>query len=281
MEQSAASSSYRESRVRLEEYFDKTARKAWEDLTSDVPVSGIRATVRAGRDEMRSLLLSTLPADMHGMRLLDAGCGTGALAIEAAHRGADVVAIDVSQGLIEVAAKRTPDSLSIDWRIGDMFDPALGQFDHVIAMDSLIHYDADDVVAVVSAGPSAPSTSRSPLLRVRRCYARCTLRVSCSRVATARQRSSQLPSGICPRPSRQHCPSGRSISRSAFPAAFTNRKRWGSAASDRPAIIRDVLAGRGYTVSAIRGCGQRCLAPVPHSAPRAVSSQRRDCSGPA
>ncbi len=151
MEQSAASSSYRESRVRLEEYFDKTARKAWEDLTSDVPVSGIRATVRAGRDEMRSLLLSTLPADMHGMRLLDAGCGTGALAIEAAHRGADVVAIDVSQGLIEVAAKRTPDSLSIDWQVGDMFDPALGQFDHVIAMDSLIHYDADDVVAVVSA----------------------------------------------------------------------------------------------------------------------------------
>lgn len=146
-----ASTTYRDSRVRLEEYFDKTARKAWEDLTSDVPVSGIRATVRAGRDEMRNLLLSTLPADMHGMRLLDAGCGTGALAIAAAERGAEVVAIDVSQGLIDVAAKRAPKTLSIDWRVGDMRDSALGIFDHVIAMDSLIHYDADDVVAVLDA----------------------------------------------------------------------------------------------------------------------------------
>ncbi|MFN6934411.1 MAG: magnesium protoporphyrin IX methyltransferase [Tsuneonella sp.] len=150
MHQGVASRTYDESRIRLERYFDRTARKAWEDLTSDVPVSGIRATVRAGRDEMRALLLSTLPADMHGMRLLDAGCGTGALAIAAAMRGADVVAIDVSQGLIDVAAKRAPAGLSVDWRVGDMRDRALGIFDHVIAMDSLIHYDQRDVVAVLS-----------------------------------------------------------------------------------------------------------------------------------
>ncbi|MGH8335508.1 MAG: methyltransferase domain-containing protein, partial [Gammaproteobacteria bacterium] len=108
LETSLASTSYQQSRTRLETYFDKTARKAWEDLTSDGPVSGIRATVRKGRDEMRNLLLSTLPSDMHGMRLLDAGCGTGALAITAAQRGADVVAIDVSHGLIDVAQKRAP-----------------------------------------------------------------------------------------------------------------------------------------------------------------------------
>jgi len=60
METSLSSTSYQQSRGRLETYFDKTARKAWEDLTSDVPVSGIRATVRAGRDEMRDLLLSSL-----------------------------------------------------------------------------------------------------------------------------------------------------------------------------------------------------------------------------
>jgi len=76
LDTSLASNRYQQSRSRLETYFDKTARKAWEDLTSDVPVSGIRATVRAGRDEMRNLLLSNLPVDMKGMRLLDAGCGT-------------------------------------------------------------------------------------------------------------------------------------------------------------------------------------------------------------
>lgn len=151
MGHSLASTTYHESRTQLEHYFDRTARKAWEDLTSDVPVSGIRATVRAGRDAMRDVLLSSLPADMHGMRLLDAGCGTGALAISAAERGADVIAIDVSQGLIDVAQKRAPDGLAIDWRVGDMRHRDLGIFDHIVAMDSLIHYDADDVLAVLRA----------------------------------------------------------------------------------------------------------------------------------
>lgn len=146
-----ASTSYHQSRRRLEQYFDQTARKAWEDLTSDTPVSGIRATVRAGRDRMRDILLNTLPADMHGMRLLDAGCGTGALSIAAAERGAHVVAVDVSQGLIDVAQERAPKGLSIDWMVGDMRHRDLGIFDHVIAMDSLIHYDQHDVIAVLKA----------------------------------------------------------------------------------------------------------------------------------
>jgi magnesium-protoporphyrin O-methyltransferase len=151
MESALASTRYQQSRSALETYFDKTARKAWEDLTSDVPVSGIRATVRAGRDAMRALLLSRLPADMSGRRLLDAGCGTGALATAAAERGAEVVAIDVSHGLIDVARDRAPRNLAIDWRVGDMRSHSLGRFDHVVAMDSLIHYDEGDIMGVLKA----------------------------------------------------------------------------------------------------------------------------------
>jgi magnesium-protoporphyrin O-methyltransferase len=151
MESTLNSTRYQQSRASLETYFDKTARKAWEDLTSDVPVSGIRATVRAGRDAMRELLLSTLPTDMRGLRLLDAGCGTGALAMTAAERGAEVVAIDVSHGLIDVARGRAPAHLKIDWRVGDMRSHSLGMFDHVVAMDSLIHYDEADIIGVLKA----------------------------------------------------------------------------------------------------------------------------------
>jgi magnesium-protoporphyrin O-methyltransferase len=138
-------------RGRLEEYFDRTALDAWAQLTSDAPVSKIRATVRAGRDEMRSVLLSWMPDDLTGLRVLDAGCGTGALAVEAARRGADVVAIDVSASLVDIARERTPSGLkgSIDWRAGDMMSPELGAFDHVVAMDSLIHYPTDDIVSVL------------------------------------------------------------------------------------------------------------------------------------
>ncbi|MEG3086790.1 magnesium protoporphyrin IX methyltransferase [Sphingomonas sp. PB4P5] len=146
---SAFPSSYDDRRGRLEDYFDRTASKTWQRLTSEAPVSGIRATVRAGRNRMRDTLLSWLPADMTGLRLLDAGCGTGALAVEAARRGASVVAIDVAGSLVTVARDRAPDGLAIDWRVGDMLDPALGQFDHVVAMDSLIHYTSSDIVSVV------------------------------------------------------------------------------------------------------------------------------------
>ena len=78
--------SYVERRGEIEHYFDRTAAKAWEVLTSNAPVGRIRATVRKGRDEMRHTLLSWLPEDMRGLRLLDAGCGTGALAQEAMRR---------------------------------------------------------------------------------------------------------------------------------------------------------------------------------------------------
>ena len=140
---------YHRYRGTLETYFDRTAAKAWEQLTSDAPVSGIRATVRAGRTDMRDTLLSWLPADMTGLRLLDAGCGTGALAVAAAERGAQVVAIDVAGSLVKIARDRAPQGLAIDWRVGDMLDPALGRFDHVVAMDSLIHYPAFEIVSVL------------------------------------------------------------------------------------------------------------------------------------
>ncbi len=147
------SPSYAARRSQLTTYFDRTAVEAWARLTSDVPVSKIRATVRAGRDAMRANLLSWLPADLTGKRLLDAGCGTGALSLEAARRGAEVVAIDVSPTLIGLARERvgTIRTGSIDFRVGDMLDPGLGRFDHVVAMDSLIHYATPDIVRALAA----------------------------------------------------------------------------------------------------------------------------------
>ena len=54
---------------------------------------------------------------------------------------------------------------------GDFTDPALGRFDHVVAMDSFIHYRRDDVVAVLSELAQRATTSlvftfapRTPLL---------------------------------------------------------------------------------------------------------------------
>jgi magnesium-protoporphyrin O-methyltransferase len=144
---------YADRRQWLSEYFDRTAAAAWADLTSDAPVSWIRRTVRAGRDQMRERLLSWLPDDLRGQRILDAGCGTGTLSIALARRGAKVVGIDVAPAMIRVARQRAPADRRIVFRVGDMLDPGRGNFDVVIAMDSLIHYDvADAIRALVEFG---------------------------------------------------------------------------------------------------------------------------------
>ena len=140
-------------RGQLEAYFDRTAFEAWSRLTSNAPVGRIRATVRAGRDEMRATLLGWLPDDLRGLRVLDAGCGTGMLAVEAAKRGAEVIAIDVAPMLIALARERAPKDVcsgSIDFRVGDMLAPSLGAFDYVVAMDSLIHYRPTDICRIVT-----------------------------------------------------------------------------------------------------------------------------------
>ena len=148
------SASYQTRRDEIETYFDRTASAAWAALTSDAPVSRIRRTVRRGRDAMRATLLSWLPEDLRGCTLLDAGCGTGTLAIEAAQRGAEVVAVDLSPTLIGLARDRLHDlgeNLDATFLVGDMRDMDLGCFDYAVAMDSLIHYDVTDGVQTLES----------------------------------------------------------------------------------------------------------------------------------
>lgn len=167
-----------ERRAWITNYFDRTASAAWAKLTSDAPVSGIRKTVREGREQMRRTLSSWLPEDLTGARVLDAGCGPGVFAMELAARGAYVVAVDVSPTLVGLAQERAasqPGAERIHWRVGDMLDPMHGTFDYVVAMDSLIHYPAREIAAALSAlarrtgygivGTYAPGT---PLLRAMR-----------------------------------------------------------------------------------------------------------------
>jgi magnesium-protoporphyrin O-methyltransferase len=132
--------------TRVEDYFDKSATKVWERLTSDAPVSRIRQTVREGRDRMRALMLGQLPADLTGCRVLDAGCGAGQMTAELAARGADVVAVDISPALVAIAQARLPaaDAARVTFASGDM-TANHGRFDYVLAMDSLIYYGTRDI----------------------------------------------------------------------------------------------------------------------------------------
>ncbi|MEM1375192.1 MAG: magnesium protoporphyrin IX methyltransferase [Pseudomonadota bacterium] len=134
---------------RVEDYFDRSATKVWEQLTSDAPVSKVRATVRAGRDEMRATMIEQL-GDVSGKRILDAGCGTGATTEVLAIMGAEVVAVDISPSLIDIARDRLPIHLApqVRFEAGDMLADR-GRFDAVIAMDSLIYYTRPDLLSAL------------------------------------------------------------------------------------------------------------------------------------
>ena len=94
-------------------YFDRTAVEAWTRLTSDAPVEPHpRDRARRARRDAPDTARNGCRTICAARRVLDAGCGTGALAVEAARRGAQVVAVDLSPTLIELARERLPHDLA-------------------------------------------------------------------------------------------------------------------------------------------------------------------------
>ena len=61
----------------------------------------------------------------------------------------------VKQALVNLARERWTDTIKapgagrILFSAGDMLDDRFGSFDHVVCMDSLIHYDTPDIVAAL------------------------------------------------------------------------------------------------------------------------------------
>ncbi len=74
--------------------------------------------------------------------VLDAGCGTGRVAVELARRGIDVVGTDLDTDMITRARTKAPE---LTWVQSDLGDLALGrQFDVVVLAGNVIPYVAPD-----------------------------------------------------------------------------------------------------------------------------------------
>ena len=75
--------------------------------------------------------------------------GTGSLSRMLDERGAEVVGVDISDKLIDVAKNRSAANKNIEYFAGDMKEQSFGSFDYIIAMDSLIHYSTEDVISSI------------------------------------------------------------------------------------------------------------------------------------
>lgn len=86
--------------------------------------------------------------ELDGVRLLDVACGTGAVALEAARRGARVVGLDATPAMLEEARRRAgAEVLAVEWREGSFTDlGAFRGFDVVASAFGVIF--AEDQAAV-------------------------------------------------------------------------------------------------------------------------------------
>lgn len=83
------------------------------------------------------------------LRVLDAGCGTGRVALELARRGVKTVGVDLDQKLLTRAQKRSPDLV---WHLADLATLDLdAQFDIIILAGNVILFLEPDTEAKVVA----------------------------------------------------------------------------------------------------------------------------------
>ena len=64
-------------------------------------------------------------------RLLDAGCGTGRVAIELVARGVEAVGVDLDRDMVAAASRKAP---TIEWRCADLATVSLGRTFPVVVM---------------------------------------------------------------------------------------------------------------------------------------------------
>jgi ubiquinone/menaquinone biosynthesis C-methylase UbiE len=129
-----------------------------------VPLRGDEYDARFARFEAEGLylhgeadLVATLLGDPPAL-VLDAGCGTGRVAIELARRGYAVVGVDVEQAMLDSARAKAP---HLEWVLGDLSSVELpdSHFDLVVAAGNvMIFLELGTEAAVLSnlAGTVAP-----------------------------------------------------------------------------------------------------------------------------
>ena len=92
-----------------------------------------------------------LPADLNGLRVLEVACAGGGYARRLAGRGASVVAMDISEGLVDIArAQEQRAPLGITYGVHDLMQPlptALGPFDVSVSIMTVM--DVEDPIAAV------------------------------------------------------------------------------------------------------------------------------------
>lgn len=97
-------------------------------------------------------LVEALLREHGGSRVLDAGCGTGRVAIELAGRGFSVVGVDADAGMLDTARTKAPE---LSWVKADLSAPGsavTGQFDLIVLAGNVMIFLAPGTEGEVVSG---------------------------------------------------------------------------------------------------------------------------------
>ena len=115
--------------------WERIARETVGDEYASTYAERFRAMAARGQDVHgeAGFVARLLPAPG---RVLDAGCGTGRVAVRLDELGYDVVGVDVDASMLDVARAEAP---ALDWRLGDLATLDLGEtFDLVLVAGNTI-----------------------------------------------------------------------------------------------------------------------------------------------
>ena len=102
-----------------------------------------------GEADLVSALLASEDAGQQSQQVLDAGCGTGRVAIELNRRGVDVVGVDLDASMLAEAKRKSPDMV---WLHADLSSVNLSQqFDMIVMAGNVMIFLVPGTEALVLA----------------------------------------------------------------------------------------------------------------------------------
>ena len=128
---------------RVAAYFETSGFSRWAAIYGEGGIPPIWRVIREGHDRAMKQVVSWV-REGEGTAL-DAGCGTGALAMRLADCGYEVHGFDVSAPMVSFARYNTKDrshGIAPQFFVGDIaaLEPAAGTYDLVCCLDVLFHY---------------------------------------------------------------------------------------------------------------------------------------------
>ncbi|WP_287129549.1 magnesium protoporphyrin IX methyltransferase [Candidatus Cyanaurora vandensis] len=125
----------------VREYFNTTGFERWQRIYGEAQVNRVQLAIRRGHQRTLTAILGGL-GSVKGLTICDAGCGVGSLSVPLARGGATVFATDISEQMVEEAARRwqqegAPGDLT--FRVQEL-ETLAGSFNIVVCVDVLIHY---------------------------------------------------------------------------------------------------------------------------------------------